>query len=234
MSTDIAPVTEAEMATWTQRLMTTVVGYSKQSAELEEIKQRVNSLYDQVSQLRGENATLKTERDDALQLAVENETRLNDARRHRDDLEHRVISLNETIISRDSKVRELEGLLTSARLDSEDWQRKHSYSEGVINDLRGQLTVVRERRDHYRDRAEAAEAELTDTKAKLQKVVEQMTTMSDILGIVKQAQEVGPTLQEVVDLTKPIEPAPEPVKAQEPSKPWWEKDKPEAINDLPF
>src|SRR6266702_4471998 len=97
MDTNIVPVTEAEMATWTQRLMTTVVGYSKQSAELEEIKQRVNALYDQVSQLRGENTTLRTERDDALMASLENENKLNDARRHRDDLEARVNTLNETL-----------------------------------------------------------------------------------------------------------------------------------------
>jgi len=231
MSTDIAPVTEAEMATWTQRLMTTVVGYSKQSAELEEIKQRVNSLYDQVSQLRGENASLKTERDDALMQSLENETKLNDARRHRDDLEHRVNSLNETIISRDSKVKELDGLLTSARLESSDWQRKHEYQERLVEQLRTDLQLVRERRDHFRDRAETAELELIETKAKLQKVVEQMTTMSDILGIVKQAQEVPAPQPDPIPQGSSTSPGSMPVdtvqasqSVSEPTpKPWWEQ-----------
>jgi chromosome segregation ATPase len=233
----LVPVTEAEMATWTQRLMTTVVSYSKQSAELDEIKQRVNSLYDQVSQLREENATLKRDRDDALALAVENENKLNDARRHRDSLEHTVSSLNETITSRDSKVRELEGLLTSARLESTDWQRKCEHLDRVNADLTNTLATVRERRDHWHNRAEDAERELAETKAKLQKVVEQMSTMSDILGIVKQqAKEV------------PAEASPTPAPStesigvastggigsttsSEPAKPWWEQPATESQRD---
>jgi chromosome segregation ATPase len=246
MDTNIVPVTEAEMATWTQRLMTTVVGYSKQSAELEEIKQRVNSLYDQVSQLRSENANLHKERDEALALAVENEGKLNDTRRHRDDLEQRVHSLNEAIIGSNREVSDLRGLLTSAKLDAEDKQRQVEARDRRIADLENTLASVSERRDHWQDRAQDAEKELGETKAKLQKVVDQMTTMSDILGIVqKQAERQSETTavealdkaKEQVQEVPAAQPDPRPSSQAGPSgseqltaslsepspRPWWEQ-----------
>lgn len=226
MDINIVPVTEAEMTGFFQRVTTSFVSLSRQAAELEEVKRQVDSLYGRVNELCAERDKLKAERDDALMQSLENETKLNDARRHRDDLEARVSSLNEAIIGRDSKVNELAGLLTSARLEAEDWQRKHSYLEGVERDLRNQLATVRERRDHFRDRAESAEKELEETRTKLQKVVDQMNTMSDILGIVKQQEQVkevpaqpDPTASQVGQSGTTLAEATKPSEAP---KPWWE------------
>jgi chromosome segregation ATPase len=232
----LVPVTEAEMTGFFQRVTTSFVALSRQAAELEEVKHQLDSMNARMAQLISDNGTLKSERDDAIMNQLETETKLNDARRHRDSLEHQVSSLNEAIIGRDSKVSELNGLLTSAKLEAEDWQRKHDYQERVANDLRNQLQTVRERRDHFRDRAEAAEQELTETKAKLTKVIEQMTTMSDILGIVKQAQEVpaapaNPTSTNTDHQSsaggQEVSQGSETPKAP---KPWWEQPK----DDMPF
>jgi chromosome segregation ATPase len=180
MDTNIVPVSEAEMANWTQRLTTMVVGYSRQAQELTEIKDSVNSLAEQVS-------ILKTERDDAMKASMENEQRLNDARRHRDELESRVGTLNEAIIGRDSRVKELEGLLTSARLEAEDWQRKCERQERMSQDYQNQLATVRERRDHWHNRAEDAERALADTRNKLKAIEDQV---GSILGMVAKPAEV--------------------------------------------
>jgi chromosome segregation ATPase len=228
MDTNIVPVTEAEMTGFFQRVTTSFVSLSRQAAELEEVKANVRGLYEQVASLRGENATLKTERDDAIMASLETENKLNDARRHRDDLESRVNTLNETVIGRDSKVKELDGLLTSARLEISDWQRKNDYQELLIEQLRTDLQLVRERRDHFRDRAERAEKALEEANTKLEAIQKQV---QDVFGLVKQVQEVpaaadpsptGAISSEPSQSNVTTSEAPKPLPGDTPIKPWWE------------
>ena len=70
MDTNLIPVTEAEMASFAQRLTTMIVGHSRQAGELEEIKAKVNDLSSRVNELRTENLGLKTERDEALMTSM--------------------------------------------------------------------------------------------------------------------------------------------------------------------
>lgn len=216
MDTNIVPVTEAEMRGIAERLISTVVGYSRQSNELAELTKRVDDLTSQVSTLRGENATLRTERDDALAMAVENETKLNDARRHRDDLAQRVSTLTETVIARDSRVKDLEGLLTSAKLEAEDERRAKDYKQRQIDMLNTDIGMIRDRRNHYQERAETAEAALAEANEKLAAIQKQV---SDVFGLVPQAK--PEQAQEVLTKADPIQSTTTEAPAEAP-KPWWE------------
>lgn len=232
MDTNIVPVTEAEMASFAQRLTTMIVGHSRQAGELQELSNRVSDLSAQVSSLRGENLSLKTERDDALMASMENEQRLNDARRHRDELQQRVTTLGETMIARDGRVKELEGLNTSAKLALEDEQRAHENTRRERDNYAGTLSTVRERRDHWHNRAEDAERALNEANAKLHSLEQ---TFSAIFpgapGHAVQAVEVpapqpdptsgtsGPSVYDakVEQSGSSLNP--------EPSRPWWEDNK---------
>lgn len=221
MDTNIVPVTEAEMRGIADRLISTVVGYSSQARELEQLKAQMTTLSDQVRAMTADNYTLRRERDEALQMAVENEAKMNDARKHRDELISKVGTLSETIFSRDARVKELEGLEISARLALEDEQRAHTNTRRQRDDFEHTLNTVRERRDHWQNRAEDAERELAETKAKLKAIEDQVTS---VFGLVRpQAQEVpaqsDPQTGAGSGSGQSITTEPKPIEAP---KPWWE------------
>lgn len=235
------PVTEAEMSGFFARVTTTFVGLSRQAQELGELSQRFTAMQGELQQVRDTNSRLLSERDAEIETRLRTEQERDDVRKHRDHLNERVGMLNEIIVRRDTAVNDLESQLHSAKLAHEDEQREHEVTKTRFSATYSDLESTRHFRDHWHDRAEKAEAELLETKAKLQKVVDQMNSLGDILGIVKakEPEVVKEATAEVKAEEVPV-PQSDPTKAgdtgqlslqseadssktaEQPARPWWE------------
>jgi chromosome segregation ATPase len=101
-------ITEQNMREYFERIVSHVVGLSEQARKVDELSQKVNDLSNRVHDLEQENYSLKNDLnaqiDRANQIQAQHDAtalELNNAREH----SH---ALAETIISRDSRVSELE------------------------------------------------------------------------------------------------------------------------------
>ena len=170
-------ITETSMKEYFERIVNHVVGLSEQAKRVDELTQRVNDMSDRISNLEHENYNLKQDLTASINLG-------NALAQERDvvqlDLMHakeHAHALTETIISRDSRVTELEGQVTSVKLLASDQEtmlnvarNRLADQDALISDLRSQIDSLTNSRDHFVNQAQETERENQRLKTDLDRV----------------------------------------------------------------
>jgi hypothetical protein len=208
MDTNV-PVTEAEMTGFFGRMSTTFVSLSKQAAELDGVKQALAELTTRLDGIVADNTRLQRERDDALMKELQAQEERDATQRTLREIEQRHSAVLDTMVRRDSRINELEGLLTSQQLETQDWQRKHDSLTRELEQERTVLSTVRERRNHWQERAEAAERSLGEARKVIEDMKAQAKAIFNLIDQPKPAPEVVEEVkQEIKEAPAPSDPSP--------------------------
>lgn len=194
--TQVSPVTEDEVQSFAQRIVTTIVSVSQQARELEGLKSRLDALaselaiaHDETKKLKGEVAdtweyvqTVERERDQARQdLAQgqqEAEARVQQAQQDAaraystlDSFKAKAAQdLDDLLRSngiKDRRIAELEQAYTGLSREAEDWQVKANEAERIAADRARSLDYKQERIDTLRRDCETYSIALKDAHAEL-------------------------------------------------------------------
>lgn len=169
---------EREMREFFQRVVDQVATLSTQASRVEGLEQRINELADRLRAVEEENNRLRNDLRTAETLMAETQDKLDATRR---DYENEIAvtqGLRETIVSRDSRVSELNFNLDEERqahsitLRERDEARNEAGDlRALVQSLRDQLTHAHDVSNGHRERADRSEQFGREIEAKLKQIM---------------------------------------------------------------
>src|SRR5258708_29669949 len=115
-----------------ERIITSIVGYSRQAQEVEGLRATVSDLHGRLDSLAEENRKLQEDTRTAWDMAHSFERERDEASAAKVAAEAKANALQEAIVARDSRVTDLESQLSALRAqvseltaDRDYWKRQH-------------------------------------------------------------------------------------------------------------
>jgi chromosome segregation ATPase len=169
--------TEIEMKEFFQSVVDQVATLSTQAARVEGLEQRINELSERMRSLDEQNAQLQRDLSQSNNTIHELEHKLEGVTQAFDNERAVTANLREVLVSRDSKVQELEQNNQTERdahkvtlSERDDARQRGDELEQQVSSFRTELEATRKERDDWRMRCHEHETEINDLKSKLDRV----------------------------------------------------------------
>lgn len=181
--------TETEMKEFFQSVIDNVATLSSQAARVEGLERRINELADRLRAVEEENRNLQVQLHAAQDQARTNHELFEQSQRDFDNERAVTNNLRDVLVSRDSKVQELEHNVEAERTahkltlnERDDARRRGDELETQVSSFREQVASVTSERDHWKAEASRFENEVNDLKQKLTRVQSILAPLQAISG----------------------------------------------------
>jgi chromosome segregation ATPase len=178
-------ITEQEMREFFQKMIDTVAQLSTQAQKVEGLEQRVINISDRLSEVERENVHLRNQLGEANSKIADTEHKLEGVTRDFDNERAVTVRLQETIVSRDSKVTELEVNLNTERDAHRVTLRERDEARNEVGDLRAlvqslreQLATLNSERDHLRAENEGYQRTISEQQTRLDRIMSVLQPVS--------------------------------------------------------